>query len=76
MEKSRRCEICKIDVHRASYLKHLRRKKHLQNIKQDDIIIPEWLFKEKQTPVKKNIKKKLHNPEPLKQIARENIKMN
>ena len=26
MENSRRCEICKVDVHRASYAKHLRSK--------------------------------------------------
>ena len=24
---SRKCDVCKVDVHRASYLKHLRRKK-------------------------------------------------
>ena len=29
MENSRRCDICKIDVLRASFAKHLRRKKHL-----------------------------------------------
>ena len=37
---------CKIDVHRASYVKHLRSKKHLENEKQNEMIIPEWLFKE------------------------------
>ena len=25
---SRNCEICYVDVHRASYMKHLRSKKH------------------------------------------------
>ena len=43
---SRRCDICKIDVHRASYNKHLRSKKHLENEKQNEMIIPEWLFRE------------------------------
>ena len=38
------------------------------------MVIPEWLFKEEQTPNKKN--KKLDNPQTLKQIAREKIKMN
>ena len=37
--------------------------------------IPEWLFKEEQTAIKKKIQK-VHNPKTLKQRARENIKMN
>ena len=48
MENSRRCDICNINVHGASYAKHLRNIKHLENIRQDKIIIPEWLFKEQQ----------------------------
>ena len=39
------------------------------------MIIPEWLFKEEQVPIKKQIKK-VNNPKTLKQIARENIKLN
>ena len=27
---SRRCDVCNIDVHRASYAKHLRSKKHFE----------------------------------------------
>ena len=53
---------------------NLRSKKHLENIRQDEIIVPEWLFKEEQTPIRKKIKK-VYNPKTLKQIARENIKM-
>ena len=34
MENSHRCEICNVDVHRASMQKHLRNKKHLKNGKQ------------------------------------------
>ena len=31
MKNSRRCELCNIDDHRASYVKHLRsKKKHLE----------------------------------------------
>ena len=48
---NRRCDICNIDVHRASYAKHLRSKRPLENIRQDDITIPEWLFKEEQEPI-------------------------
>ena len=67
----RRCDICNVDVHRASYMKHLRSKKHLENIKQNEMIIPDWLFRE---PVE-NKTKKIYNPESLKQIARNNIKL-
>ena len=42
MENSRTCEICNVVVHRASMQKHLRSKKHLENIKQNEMIIPEW----------------------------------
>ena len=52
---SRKCEVCNVDVHRASYIKHLRSKKLLENIKQNEMIIQEWLLSE---PIEnKNIKK-------------------
>ena len=44
--KSRNCEICNIDVHRASYVKHLRSENYSEKEKQNEIIILEWLFKE------------------------------
>ena len=56
MENSCRCDVCNNEVHRASYVKHLRSKKHLENEKQNEMIIPEWLFKEEQAPNKKNWK--------------------
>ena len=43
---SRKCDVCNIDVHRASYVKHLRSRKHLENEKQNERIIPELLFQE------------------------------
>ena len=49
---SRKCNVCNIDVHRASYVKHLRSKKHLENIKQNEMIIPEALLQE---PIEKKI---------------------
>ena len=52
-------------------MKHLRSKKHLENIKQNELIIAEWLFKE---PVENKIKK-IYNPKPLRQIARDNIEL-
>ena len=55
MASSRRYDICDIDVHRASYAEHLRSKRHLENIGPNEIFIPEWLFKEDQTPFKKKI---------------------
>ena len=68
---SRRCEICTVDVHRASYMKHMRSKKHLENEKQNEMIIPEWLFQE---PIENKIEK-IYNPFSLKQIARNNIRL-
>ena len=66
---SRKCDVCNIDVHRASYVKHLKSKKHLENENGEEKIIPEWLFKE-------NIEnKKIKNPKSLKQRARDNIKL-
>ena len=63
---SRKCDICIVDVNRASYVKNLRSKKHLENMKQNEMITPEWFFKE---PVEiKN--KNFSNPTPLKQLAR------
>ena len=38
--------------------------------------IPELLFTEEQSPINKKNEKKVYNPKTLKQIARENIKMN
>ena len=68
---SRKCEICNVDVHRASYVKHLRSKKDLEIIKQNEMIIPERLFQE---PIENKIKK-IYNPKPLTQIARDNLKL-
>ena len=68
---SRKCEICNVDVHRASYIKHLRSKKHMEKIKRNEMIIPEGLFQE---PVENKINK-IYNPESLKQLARDNIRL-
>ena len=72
MENSRTCEVCNVNVHRASFVKHLRSKKHLENIEQNEMVIPDWLFKEERSPMKKEIQK-VYNPETLKQLAREKI---
>ena len=50
MENIRISEICNV-IQRASMQKHLRSKKHLENIKQNELIIPEWLVKQEQTPI-------------------------
>ena len=68
---SRECDVCNVDVHRAPYAKHLRSKNHLESIKQKQMIIPEWLFKE---PIEIIIKK-IYNPKPFRQITRDNIKL-
>ena len=68
---SRRCEVCNVDIHRASYNKHMRSKKHLEIEKQHEMIIPEWLFRE---PIENKIKN-IYNTKPLKQLARNNIRL-
>ena len=68
---SRKCGICNVDVHRASYVKHLRIKKHLKNTKENEMIIPEWLFQE---PFENKIKN-IYKPKPLTQTARDNIRL-
>ena len=52
-------------------MKHFRSKKHMENIKQNGMIIPEWLFLE---PVENKINKIL-SPKSLKQTARDNIRL-
>ena len=74
MENNRTCEVCNINVHRASFVKHLRSKKHLEKKTHNEMIIPEWFFKEEKTPIKKKIQK-VYNPKTLKQLAREKIKL-
>ena len=51
MENSRTCGTCNVNVHRAFYVEPLRSEKPLLNLKQTDLIIPEWLFKEDQAPI-------------------------
>ena len=68
---SRECDVCNIDVHRASYVKHMRSKNHLENIKQNEMIIPECFFRE---PIENKFKK-MYNPKSLTQIARDNIRL-
>ena len=74
MENSRTCEVCNVNVHRASIVKHLRSKKHFENIEKNEMIITDWLFKEEQAPIKKKIQK-VYKPKTLKQLAREKIKL-
>ena len=50
---SRKCDICNVNVHRASNMKHLRSKKHTEN-ENKNMMIPDWLFQE---PIENEIKK-------------------
>ena len=74
MDNSRTCDVCNVNVHRASFAKHLRSKKHLENVEKNEMIIPDWFFKEEKLPVKKKIQK-VYNPKTLIQLAREQIKL-
>ena len=68
---SRKCDVCNVDVHRASYVKHLKSKKHRENMEQNEMIISERLFQE---PVE-NKNRKLYNTKPLRQLSRDNIRL-
>ena len=74
MDNRRICDVCNVNVDRASFAKHLGSKKHLENVEQNEMIIPEWFFKEEKSPIKKKIRK-VYNPKTLKQLARERIKL-
>ena len=74
MDNSRTCDVCNVNFHRASLAKHLRSKKHLENVIQSEMIIPQWLFKEERLPIEKKIQK-VYNPTTLKQLAIEKIKL-
>ena len=74
MDNRRIYEVCINNVHRASFAKHLRSKKHFENEEQIGMIIPEWLFKEELTPIRKKIQK-VYNPKTLKQLTRQKIKL-
>ena len=43
---SRKCDVCNVDVHRVSYAKHLRSKKHSESEKQNEMIKPGGLFQD------------------------------
>ena len=68
----RRCDICNVDVHRASYNKHMRSKKHLANMEQNEMIIHEWLFRE---PIENKLEKNIYNPISLKRLAQNKINL-
>ena len=74
MENRRTCEVCKVNVHRASFVMHLRSERHLENTEQNEKIIPDWLFEEERSPIKKKIQK-VYSPGSLKQLAREKINL-
>ena len=44
MDNSGTCNVCNVNVHRASFAKHFRSKKHLENVEKNEMIIPEWFF--------------------------------
>ena len=68
---SRKCEVRNVEVHRASYIQHLKVEKHIINKKQNERNIPEWLFQE---PVENKINK-IYKTKSLKQLARDNIRL-
>ena len=74
MENSRKCNIRNVNIRRAPMQKQLGSYRQLENEKQIEMIVPEKLLKEEQTPIKKNIKN-IYNPKTLKRTARRSIKL-
>ena len=55
IDNRRKCDLCNIEIHRASYQKHLRSKKHLDN----QMIIPQNFLNEQSTSTQNTTKQ--HN---------------
>ena len=70
IENRRRCGICIINVQRASFAKYLESKKNFEIETQEEMNIPEWLFKES---IENEIRK--CNPKTLKQTAIRKIRI-
>ena len=64
MENSHTCDICDANVHRVAFAKHLRSKEHLEDTKYEEMIIPEWLFREPNKNVN-YIPMRIYNPSSL-----------
>ena len=54
--KKVRCDICKIDIHRAPYSRHLKNKKHLKSISQNKVSVPRKKLKQKSCRRKEVVK--------------------
>ena len=68
---SQSCEVCNIIFYEASFAKLLKSKNYSENMKHEDMIIPEWFFQE---PIE--IKTTVINiPKPLQQLARNFIQL-
>ena len=52
-QNSIRSDVCKTDIHGASYSRHLESKKHLENISQNKVIVP------KKNPIKRVVKEEI-----------------
>jgi len=48
-----RCDVCKIAIHRASYGRHLKSGKHMENIAQNKVFIP------KKNPINRVVKEEI-----------------
>ena len=64
--KMKNCEVCKKDVHRSSFAKHLRSKTHQENEK----IIPSNLFEE---PKPSSSKKTIREVPSLKELSQKKL---
>ena len=52
-----RCDICKIDIHRTSYSRHLKSMKHLEKISQNKVVVP------RRNPMKRVVREQFKVPD-------------
>ena len=43
---SHNCDVCNVDIHRTSYATFLKSENYIKNVKEYEMILPEWLFRE------------------------------
>ena len=63
------CEICNINIHRKSIQKHLRSRKHIENVEENEIIISERIRMENI----RNVIEQLRNQQSLELLPGNNI---
>ena len=65
----RRCEDCNIEIHKSSYRRHLRSRKHIESLEENEIIISERIRSENI----RSVIEQLRNQQSLELLPGNNI---